>query len=501
MKPTFQSLSYFLGMVTYLSLILPTQAQEPLITPSSQNQFYASPTISIFSSNGVNSTFPFEGGTTKQMTIYPFRDSVQLISIYESHENPAWYRHDHTMSSLPPPSAFYYHNFVLRHQSGEILKVYGTGTFQKEDLDSISIDKYGHHWIKDQQLELSEIQYLGAVSYLSHGDEIKGYNDELRRKQAHLLVTVEDLSWLKSKGNINYNKKAQWGILDTLGNTALPFEYDYIVVDRGYLYLYKNGMAEIRDFQLKLLRPAFDLQQEYHRPWTDSIFISKSPHKAYQYVLTDSYGDLVLDSSVHVSVNFNELDDLDRLVIFKVDEKNKHYYGLVANDGQLIIPCKYTDLKYREDQLSLAWIGDKYGFINREGQEVIPVQFEQATLAPHLKNPIGFIGNYASVSKNGKWGVIDTLGKVIIPFEHDFPLSIRLFGNSKKTDPVPFFYSRGEKEKNQRTFYVFGLIDSANQTILNEEYATIMPFFLENKQYFLAQKRDGERGFLDPKGK
>ncbi|MCH2046508.1 MAG: WG repeat-containing protein, partial [Saprospiraceae bacterium] len=266
-------------------------------------------------------------------------------------------------------------------------------------------------------------------------------------------------------------------------------------------------------------------------------------HKAYQYVLTDSSGDLVLDSSVHVSVNFNDLYKLDRLVIFKVDENNKHYYGLVANDGQLIkaigetafdrityrkgtdqiisvwneqqkkyaflnqdfdfiTPFKYTNWQYHPTQLSMVWIGDKYGFMDEEGKEIIPVQFEaiKGKKFNHLFRPKGFIGNYASVSKNGKWGLIDSLGREIIPFDYDQPLGIGLFSNDKSSALWDYFYTQKLIVRKNRKVNVYGLIDSNNQVLLKEAYVYIQPFLLGDKQYILGQKFKGKKELFDLQG-
>jgi len=73
---------------------------------------------------------------------------------------------------------------------------------------------------------------------------------------------------------------------------------------------------------------------------------------------------------------------------------------------------KYDKVEDYYHGLALAKKGDKYGYIDSNGVEVIPVQYEVANNFTSSK--------YAKVKKDGKWGYIDNTGKPLIPIEYSY---------------------------------------------------------------------------------
>jgi len=53
--------------------------------------------------------------------------------------------------------------------------------------------------------------------------------------------------------------------------------------------------------------------------------------------------------------------------------------------------------------------GGKHGYINRDGELTIPLEYDDAEEIPYRK--------YFKVAKNGKWGIIDIQNKIMIPFQ------------------------------------------------------------------------------------
>lgn len=130
-------------------------------------------------------------------------------------------------------------------------------------------------------------------------------------------------------------------------------------------------------------------------------------------------------------------------------------HGLYDSEGKVLIPCKYDDLAWVSESLiavdsaylpdsasslqkrsalfnksgqmlskfEYRLIGkfkdgiaiarkDKYGFIDSNGDIVIPMQFDYCEQFSH---------GYALVMQKGKWGAIDRNGKIIVQpnFDHD----------------------------------------------------------------------------------
>src|SRR5690606_26965947 len=75
-----------------------------------------------------------------------------------------------------------------------------------------------------------------------------------------------------------------------------------------------------------------------------------------------------------------------------------------------VVKCKYDSYFYFSEGLSSAEIDGKFGYIDDQGNEVIPVIYDMAT---------SFEDGMAMVQKNGKFGFIDKQGNEIIPIVYE----------------------------------------------------------------------------------
>ena len=86
--------------------------------------------------------------------------------------------------------------------------------------------------------------------------------------------------------------------------------------------------------------------------------------------------------------------------------------GMLKSNGEDFIPVKYDSLGVYSDDMLVAKVGDKYGFLNEYGKETVPFIYPQA----HDYSE----GLAAVVNDNGKYLFIDKLGNVAIkPKEYD----------------------------------------------------------------------------------
>lgn len=77
--------------------------------------------------------------------------------------------------------------------------------------------------------------------------------------------------------------------------------------------------------------------------------------------------------------------------------------------NDLVILPKYQEAGAFQDGLAPVKLGGKYGYIDKEGQNVIPYKFEKASV---------FSEGLAMVRLNGKVGYIDRYGKQVIPYKY-----------------------------------------------------------------------------------
>ena len=91
-----------------------------------------------------------------------------------------------------------------------------------------------------------------------------------------------------------------------------------------------------------------------------------------------------------------------------VDKKGK--FGYIDKNGNEVIPCKYDDAWGLSEGLAGVKINGKYGFIDKNGKEVIPCKYDSA---------YSFSEGLAYVQMNGKCGFIDKNGNEVIPCKYD----------------------------------------------------------------------------------
>lgn len=95
--------------------------------------------------------------------------------------------------------------------------------------------------------------------------------------------------------------------------------------------------------------------------------------------------------------------------IINEEGKQNIKYCLIDYTGKQITSY-YDEIDYFRDDRALIKEDEKYGFVNRNGIEVIPPVYDKASY---------FSEGYAEIEYNGKCGMIDINGKEIINAEYD----------------------------------------------------------------------------------
>lgn len=147
--------------------------------------------------------------------------------------------------------------------------------------------------------------------------------------------------------------------------------------------------------------------------------------------------------------------------LMKYKVPGKELYGFFNTNGEMVIPAKYSDAFAFSDGLALVKISGKYGYINTKGELVIPAIYRSAS--PFIngtasvsfqdaKALILFIINtkgekisedfddivqiqrredmLTAARRGDKWGFINTLGKIKIPFIYDRVDKSRTWANT-----------------------------------------------------------------------
>ena len=96
--------------------------------------------------------------------------------------------------------------------------------------------------------------------------------------------------------------------------------------------------------------------------------------------------------------------------VFYIKSNNK--YGIADADGNELIPPRYDWLGdgFVEDMLAVGIRGKGVGFVNKQGEEIIAPQYEEAS---------DFYKGRSAVCLNGKYGAINKHGVIVVPLIHD----------------------------------------------------------------------------------
>lgn len=310
---------------------------------------------------------------------------------------------------------------------------------------------------------------------------------------------------------ICYNGK--WGLYNSIGEVVIPFKYRYIGEHNAYYSTDERGNTV-----------------RYNYP----ILVQKN----------ELWGFVNEDFNTIIKVEYNDAIELIPCKKYKLRKDN--LWGYVSFDGKGGL--KFTAFRYNEiiqlhDELSIVRKGNKYGVIDDNYQELLPVEYDEIddylynnklklrvrdkwgwayydgthhyTLSPFIYEEIedytdglalvkkngmyGFINEnwdevipfvyeeafpfldgISSVKHNEKWGVIDTNGDTLIPFEYEKLVNFSWLG------PSAIVASKEGK---------VGVVDRQNRVIVPFEYTTIFP-----ASNHLIVEKDGKKGLMNSEG-
>lgn len=144
-------------------------------------------------------------------------------------------------------------------------------------------------------------------------------------------------------------------------------------------------------------------------------------------------------------------------------------WGFVDKTGKEVIPLQYDGASFFSNGLAAVEKNSKWGFIDKNGKEIISLQYSGAG---------DFCEGLAAVLKNGKIGYIDTTGKEVIPCTYD--------------DALGFLEGLAKVKKGGK----WGFIDQTDKEVISFQYDDATSFF----QGLAGVKKNGKWGCIDKTG-
>jgi hypothetical protein len=229
---------------------------------------------------------------------------------------------------------------------------------------------------------------------------------------------VEKFDCIYLEGTYNGAKKhyarvklnGKWGIIDGQGNMVLPCQYSSI----GKMYHNTTNLEVAKDN----LWGTVDVRNNF------KIVIP------FQYDELNIFGD-------------------GKTASIRLNGKN----GYIDSIGNVIVPCKWDEIRNSEDGFFSVKLDGKWGYISTPDKLIVgcrydtPIEFSKSDKIPHI-----------TVKLNGKIGWLDTAFQEIIPCEYD-RIEIVKFADNE------YF----QTERNRK----YGLLNNAFQIIIDCQYDKI----------------------------
>lgn len=172
-------------------------------------------------------------------------------------------------------------------------------------------------------------------------------------------------------------------------------------------------------------------------------------------------------------------------------------YGLKNDSGRWVVKPIYTQLDEFHAGTAVVSKGTRYGLIDEKGNIIVPVEYEdfQPSYSWYSSTYFSTITGmrYIKAKRNGKYGILSKSGSVMIPFEYD-----RL--DPQEQHPGSSYYNYGSGDVSPvltgaiaMRGGLYGLVDSTGKTIIPFEYDMLTPQSGSNIYLTMRNKRYGLR--------
>lgn len=337
---------------------------------------------------------------------------------------------------------------------------------------------------------------------------VKVSNELVRRssiKYELLYRVINDLSPLSEL--IPYRQKSKMGFCDKEKKIIIPcvfwwtrpFNEDLAVVfetnvgDYLYSVIDKKGN--------RILPPIYKIVNDYYE--SRSLVWNGA-----KYGFIDRFGKEIVPLTYDFGWRFNE-------GLAPMRTNNPQRWGFIDVQGSTIIPFKFNEAHWFHEGLSnvsfrspsdpehLIIISGNHGFINKQGEEVFSKRFQYASR---------FKEGFASVGENNKWGFINRKGEQVIPPIFKRPPSLFCDGlalielNGKygfintagsEVIPLKYTYARSFSEGLAPVY-------SSNWGYIDKKGNEVIPLIYESAEEFsegLAKVRmKGKCGYINKNG-
>ena len=140
-------------------------------------------------------------------------------------------------------------------------------------------------------------------------------------------------------------------------------------------------------------------------------------------------------------------------------------YGCIDKEGKEVVSPKYEEVDNFSEGLAVVKADGKWGYIDKEGKEVVSPKYEDAG---------GFSRGLAKVEADGKWGYIDKEGKEVISPKYEISW---YFGKNTESLRIPsgIVYNYDYDYEGEFSDGLIVVIKDGKAGVINQEGEVIIP--------------------------
>jgi len=211
-------------------------------------------------------------------------------------------------------------------------------------------------------------------------------------------IQYENIGGFLTNKLVSAKHKGKWGAVNQNGDVVIPFLYDYNFYfpqdDSGGYYpaaVAKNGMWGYID---TLGQEVLSFKYEEARSFIDGVAVVKRSNRIL-FITTN--GSLVKELQYDdIGTNYQFYN------LYPVQLNGK--WGYAKQLGEEVIAPKYTFAGEFQSGLAIVELGNKFGVIDTQGKLILPFEYDRIEVSS------GY-ANYFYCSKNGKYFKLDSYGR------------------------------------------------------------------------------------------
>lgn len=266
----------------------------------------------------------------------------------------------------------------------------------------------------------------GSIFYFSEEGLMNVYRDGkwgfIDTTGKEVIPCIYETAYNFSEGLARVEKEGLWGFINPKGEVIIPLQYDLAHdFEDGLAPVEKNGLVGLIDTLGDTIIP-FEYEYIYSGKHSEGLIaVMREKFRTCGYI--DIKNNVVIPLEYYNATPFSE----------GLAKVYKDGWGFINTKGEEVVPRKYGLADSFKDSLAVVADDDfKFGAINHQGEKVIDLEYDllhngildgNAVKTPYKLERFffkhineGLIPAY----KNGKAGVIDYQGKIVIPFIYEY---------------------------------------------------------------------------------